>query len=141
MSADKYKRASPEQLADEAREWMSEQRAPSRWEDAPERVPKSAQSTAISVRLPKDMLRILREFARREGIGYQVLMKRWLDDRIRAEYRRIRKPARRPLEGVVTLRPTAVLQNVSVLSRKAQIEVVAQPVSFGSHASDPVEES
>ena len=43
-------------------------------------------SESISLRLPKPMLVILKEFARREGIGYQVLIKRWLDDRIRAEH-------------------------------------------------------
>jgi hypothetical protein len=31
------------------------------------------------------MLTILKAFARREGIGYQVLMKRWLDERISEE--------------------------------------------------------
>ena len=31
------------------------------------------------------MLDILREFARRKGIGYSVLIKKWLDDRIREE--------------------------------------------------------
>ncbi len=40
---------------------------------------------AISIRLPSQMVSILKEFARRAGIGYQVLMKRWLDDRIRQE--------------------------------------------------------
>ncbi|MBI2378911.1 MAG: hypothetical protein HYV07_33255 [Deltaproteobacteria bacterium] len=34
------------------------------------------------------MLLVLKKFARREGVGYQVLMKRWLDDRIRAEAKR-----------------------------------------------------
>lgn len=57
------------------------------WEDAPDAVPRNAESVAISLRLPKKMLDILREFARREGkgIGYQALLKRWLDDRIRKE--------------------------------------------------------
>jgi len=31
------------------------------------------------------MLEILKEFAGRSGNGYQVLMKRWLDERIRQE--------------------------------------------------------
>jgi hypothetical protein len=31
------------------------------------------------------MIAILRAFAEGEGVGYQVLMKRWLDDRIKQE--------------------------------------------------------
>ena len=55
------------------------------WVDAPDAVPRAAESVAVSIRLPKKLLGILREFARREGIGYQVLMKRWLDERIGKE--------------------------------------------------------
>lgn len=55
------------------------------WTDAPEAVPRIAESTAISVRFPTKMLPILKEFARREDVGYQVLMKRWLDERIKVE--------------------------------------------------------
>ena len=40
---------------------------------------------AISIRMPKDMLMIIKEFANRQGIGYQVLMKQWLDDRVKTE--------------------------------------------------------
>ncbi len=35
--------------------------------------------------MPTKMLTVLKEFARREGVGYQVLLKAWLDDRICAE--------------------------------------------------------
>lgn len=73
------------ELACEAREWDRGDRSPDDWVDAPEAVPGVAASTTISLRVPKQMLDILREFARRQGVGYQVLMKRWLDDRIRAE--------------------------------------------------------
>ncbi|MBI2377092.1 MAG: toxin-antitoxin system HicB family antitoxin [Deltaproteobacteria bacterium] len=59
-----------------------------KWEPTPEAIPRAEESTAISLRVPKRMLTILKEFARREGVGYQVLMKRWLDDRIRAEAKR-----------------------------------------------------
>jgi hypothetical protein len=41
------------------------------------------------------MIEILKEFARRSGIGYQVLMKRWLDERIRKEREHIRKEKER----------------------------------------------
>lgn len=54
---------------------------------------------AISLRLPGRQLQLLKELARREGIGYQTLMKRWLDDRLREELtaRREGKPAAKRL--------------------------------------------
>jgi hypothetical protein len=58
---------------------------PDDWQDAPEAIPRVGLSKAISIRIPAPMLAILKAFARREGIGYQVLMKRWLDERIREE--------------------------------------------------------
>lgn len=61
------------------------------WYDDPEAIPNIGKSTAISLRVPTDMLTILKEFARRERIGYQVLMKRWLDDRIREERDKLRE--------------------------------------------------
>jgi hypothetical protein len=48
-------------------------------------VPRAREATAISLRLPNDLLALLKKFAEREGIGYQVLLKRWLDDRVRFE--------------------------------------------------------
>ena len=50
-----------------------------------EHVDRAGKTVAVSVRLPERQLGILKEFARREGTGYQTLMKRWLDDRIRDE--------------------------------------------------------
>ncbi|HJW75426.1 MAG TPA: hypothetical protein VJ787_07120 [Thermoleophilia bacterium] len=52
-------------------------------------------AVAISLRLPGRQIQLLKEIARREGIGYQTLMKRWLDDRLRDELtaRRSEKPA------------------------------------------------
>jgi predicted DNA binding CopG/RHH family protein len=75
-----------EELAREAERWDKREVHPSDWEDAPELVPRAGESVAVSIRLPKQMLILLKEFAGRKGIGYQVLMKRWLDDRIRDEY-------------------------------------------------------
>ena len=40
---------------------------------------RARESTQINIRLPCQMVEILKEFARRAGIGYQVLMKRWLE--------------------------------------------------------------
>jgi predicted DNA binding CopG/RHH family protein len=46
---------------------------------------------AISIRLPRQTVEIRKEFARRSGIDYQVLIKRWLDERIRQERERRRR--------------------------------------------------
>lgn len=85
------KRATDAELAEEARRWDSRELTPKGWDDAPDAVPRARESVAISLRVPAPMLEILKEFARREGIGYQVLMKRWLDERIRSERDRTRK--------------------------------------------------
>jgi hypothetical protein len=93
MTERKYIPASPETLAREAREWDEGIATTEGWIDATELAPNASKSTAISLRVPTDMLTILKEFARRERIGYQVLMKRWLDDRIRDERDKLREKA------------------------------------------------
>ena len=85
MSEQEHRMASTEELAREAAEWDRHVRSPHEWADAPEAIPRAGASTTISLRVPNQMLSILREFARREGAGYQVLMKRWLDERISVE--------------------------------------------------------
>jgi len=82
------KRMSNEELAEEARRWDGREVTPAGWVDAPEAVPRANESMQINIRLPIKMVEILQEFARRAGIDYQVLMKRWLDDRIRQERER-----------------------------------------------------
>lgn len=72
-------------LAQEAQAWESGAHKPQEWEDAPSSAPLTGASKAISIRVSPTMLSILKEFAHREGIGYQVLMKKWLDERIQAE--------------------------------------------------------
>jgi hypothetical protein len=107
-------RLTDEQLAAEAARWTGQEQAPSGWVDDPEAVPRAGETVSISVRLPRVMLDLLREFARREGVGYQVLMKRWLDARLREEARAIRRQARvvvlkdpRFLEVAATFEPPA----------------------------------
>jgi hypothetical protein len=90
----KSRRMTASELAEEARKWDSGELTPAVLVDAPEAAPRIGESTAISIRLPTKMLALLKEFARREGLGYQVLMKRWLDDRLRIEWERRR--AKRP---------------------------------------------
>jgi predicted DNA binding CopG/RHH family protein len=79
------------EMAQEAKRWAEGEFPTERLVDAPDAVPRAKESVAISIRLPSQMVSILKEFARRAGIGYQVLMKRWLDDRIREEHRRTRQ--------------------------------------------------
>ena len=77
--------ASDDQLAAEAEQWASGRIQLEGWVHTPEAVPRYAESTSINLRMPSKMLEILQEFARREGISVQVLINRWLDDRIRRE--------------------------------------------------------
>ena len=72
-------------LEAEVEAWDEGRFAKDSWEDAPEAVPARAESVAISIRLPAAMLDVLRAFAARSGVGYQVLMKTWLHERIAAE--------------------------------------------------------
>jgi len=102
--------ATRDELAEEAAAWTDGRLTPEGWCDAPEAVPRAAESKAISIRLPLTMLQLLRGFAEREGIGYQVLIKRWLDDRLRAERERLRRQQRERLR-VVRLASSFPLQD------------------------------
>jgi hypothetical protein len=75
-----------EELIQEAARWDERRVDPKDWTDSPGSVPRGGEAVQISLRMPSKMLEILREFAQRQGVGYQVLMKRWLDDRIRQEH-------------------------------------------------------
>ena len=85
-----YTPTSAEKLECEARDWQPGVLTPTDWHDAPEAVPGAGALRSISLRVPEQMLTALKALARREGVGYQVLMKRWLDDRLREEWRRLR---------------------------------------------------
>ena len=85
MTEPETRRTAASDLANEAPDWETCGFSPRARQDAPEAIPRVGNSTAISIRIPSQMLTLLKEFARRQGIGYQVLMKRWLDDRIRSE--------------------------------------------------------
>ncbi|HEX4421673.1 MAG TPA: CopG family antitoxin [Kofleriaceae bacterium] len=77
-------------LAAEAADWDRQRPAPSGFTEADAAVPRATEATAISLRLPNTLLAILKKLAEREGVGYQVLLKRWLDDRVRLERDRLR---------------------------------------------------
>ncbi len=91
MNTPNHKPASREELEREAEDWDRGVLTTRGWQDAPEAIPKVGASTSISLRVPNEMLAILKAFARRQGIGYQVLLKRWLDDRIRDERDKLAK--------------------------------------------------
>jgi predicted DNA binding CopG/RHH family protein len=83
------KRLTDAELTDEARKWDSRERSPRDWMDAPEAVVRANEAETVSIPLPVPMLGLLKEFASRQGIGYQALIKRWLDERIAAEHLRM----------------------------------------------------
>lgn len=78
-------------LAQEASDWDARRRTPAGFEDAADAIPRAREATAISIRMPTALLSLLKKFAEREGVGYQVLIKRWLDDRVREERDRLRR--------------------------------------------------
>ena len=45
----------------------------------------SGPMVSISIRLPEKMLVVLKALADKHGLGYQTLIKLWLDERIRTE--------------------------------------------------------
>lgn len=96
------------ELAAEAERWSNREVDLRSWEMAAEAVPRQRESVAISLRLPAKMLDILREFARRRGIGYQVLMKTWLDDRIRSEAHQLRDRGK-----VIKLHQTNIIRSAA----------------------------
>ena len=116
------RRINEEELAEEARRWDERRVSPVDWEDAPDAVPRAKESVAISIRLPRQMVEILKEFARRTGIGYQVLMKRWLDERIRQERERFRKELERRRRELAQYPPTFQLFSPTVLSKAAAFD-------------------
>jgi predicted DNA binding CopG/RHH family protein len=78
-------------LAQEASDWDTRRLTPAGFEDTADAVPRAREATAISLRMPTALLIVIKKFAEREGIGYQVLIKRWLDDRVREERDRLRR--------------------------------------------------
>lgn len=85
MTNDKYIPASDDQLAAEAEYWSKTTQLPDGWIDAPEAVPRRADAKSVTILMPTRMLDILEAFAERDGVRCQVLINRWLDERIREE--------------------------------------------------------
>ena len=80
-----YKPASNDALAEEARLWDSGALSPAGWLDAPDAIPRNADSATVSIRLSKRTLAVLDAFARREGVGCGALVSRRVDERAIAE--------------------------------------------------------
>jgi hypothetical protein len=119
-----------EEMAEEARRWAQGELPAGGLVDAPEAVPRAKESMQINIRLPCQMVEILKEFARRLGIGYQVLMKRWLDDRIRQERERLRQEQER-------LRRERERAQRPPIIKLASPTFVSQAAAFdASHVSD-----
>ena len=113
------RRLTDEELAEEARRWDRREVTPAGWEDAPDAVPRARESMQVNIRLPRQMVEILKEFARRSGIGYQVLMKRWLDERIRQERERFRQEQERLRRERAPGPPVIKLASPTILSQAA----------------------
>jgi predicted DNA binding CopG/RHH family protein len=78
-------------LAQEASDGAARRRTPTGFKGAADAVPRARTATSIRIRMPTAPLTVLKRFAEREGIGYQVLIQRWLDDRVREERDRLRR--------------------------------------------------
>ena len=76
MTRDSYKPAAARDLEREAEDWDQGALTPRNWVDDPDAIPRARQSVSITLRIPTQMLLVLKALAAREGIGYQVLIKR-----------------------------------------------------------------
>ena len=83
------RRASNDELAREVEQWEAERPPWRGFVEAPDAVPRASASESISIRMPSPLLRVVKAFAKRQGVGYQVLIKQWLDDRVRHERERL----------------------------------------------------
>ena len=74
-------------LSEEVKQWDSAGfQTKSGFQSQPELVPRVSETTLISIRIPNKLLHLLKAAATEQEIGYQVLMKRWLEDRLRQEF-------------------------------------------------------
>lgn len=74
--------------ADRARLWDEGKLSGKDWIQDEDSIPRAQESEQISIRLPKRLLSVLRGLAKRRSIGYQVLLRDLLDERVREEARR-----------------------------------------------------
>ena len=72
-------------LAQEASQWSDGTLTPEGWQDAPEAVPRTGESVILGIQLSNKLFEIIQEFAKRNGVNHQVLINRWLIDRVKVE--------------------------------------------------------
>ena len=99
MNLKEYKPATDEKLAEEARLWDSGALRPGDWLDAPRAVPRIAESATVSIRMPKRTLAVVEAFAKREGVGCDALVSRWVDERVMEESAKLDAAAPRAERG------------------------------------------
>jgi hypothetical protein len=113
------------EMAEEAQRWAEGKIPLGEFVDAPEAAPRAGESVAISIRLPKKLVEILKGFARRSDIGYQVLIKRWLDDRLQLEHKRLREERarqKRQQEELAQRQMTFNLKSPTIFSQAAAFD-------------------
>ncbi len=95
----------------------------SRWQETPASKAQAAErerwvdakTTSISIRVPNEMLEVLRALAAAQGMGYQTLIKRWLHDRILVEARE-RQTTKQHLANKARQEQAQHAQNVEALA-------------------------
>lgn len=125
-------RMTSEEMAAEAKRWTAGIPQIGPLVEVPEAVPRARESVAISIRLPRELLGIVKEFAAREGIAYQTLIKRWLDDRVRSERDRRNAERRAIVRTVQVACPPVLLQAAAFVSGSVpRLSVEAQTDEIG----------
>ncbi len=115
------KQISEEKMAEmiaEAERWNPKTPPIGEFVDAPEAVPRHRETEMISLRMPVKLLEIVKEIARRNGVGYQVQLKRWMDEKVR-EYSEQAKATARVPAGPLELGQLS-----------AEVAVVSKPTAF-----------
>lgn len=109
----------------EAERWLRLLRTPTSLKDAPKAIPRIKETTELRLRFPKTLALILTEFARRKSVSLPVLVKEWLDDRIREEARTLPKKRAKAQPKVIIDRPTSPEETAKTfgLSKKRQREI------------------
>jgi predicted DNA binding CopG/RHH family protein len=123
MSKDEKKRIEAE-LAAQARLWDKGEVAKTGWRRAPEAVPLETGSVAISLRLPAQALQIIRELARRKGVGYQILLKQWIDERLREEFQ-----AHMDAQRTIVFGSTRIVRQAAARTFQSSADVALAPPS------------
>jgi hypothetical protein len=127
-------RMTEEEMAEEARRWAEGESPPGGLVDAPDAVPRAKESVLISIRLPRQMVEILKEFAKRAGVGYQVLMKRWLDERIQQEHEHLRRELARR-QRIIKLNSPTFISEPAAFDASSVSDLTVRAANVGTRAT------